>query len=60
MKLLDKFLQKKDNPFHEEHGWKCSSVSFHLPKEKACFRTEADAPSITVDGIYHHDLTDVC
>jgi len=22
MKLLDKFLQTKDNPFHEEHGWK--------------------------------------
>ena len=57
MKLLDKFLQKKDNPFHEEHGWKCSPVSFHLPKEKVCFRTEADVPSITVDGIYHRDLT---
>ena len=59
MKLLDKFLQKKDNPFHEEHGWKCSPVSFHLPKEKVCFCTEADAPSITVDGIYHRDLTDI-
>ncbi|KIM64583.1 hypothetical protein SCLCIDRAFT_23320 [Scleroderma citrinum Foug A] len=59
MKLLDKFLQKKDNLFHEEHGWKCSSVSFHLPKEKACFRTEADALTISVDGIYHRDLTDI-
>lgn len=59
MKLLDKYLQTQNNPFNEEHGWKCSSVSFHLPKEKTCFASEEDAPTITVDGIYHRDLTDV-
>ena len=59
MKLLDKYLQTQDNPFNEEHGWKRSSVSFHLPKEKTRFTSEEAAPTITVDGIYHRDLTDV-
>ncbi|KAI6169895.1 hypothetical protein EDD17DRAFT_1463562 [Pisolithus thermaeus] len=59
MKLLNKFLRTKDNLFHEEHGWKPSSVSFHLPKEKARFTSADSAPLITIDGIYHHDLTDV-
>ena len=59
MKLLNKYLQTQNNPFNKEHGWKRSSLSFHLPKEKTCFASEEDAPTITVDGIYHRDLTDV-
>ncbi|KAI6096854.1 hypothetical protein F5141DRAFT_1190943 [Pisolithus sp. B1] len=51
--------ETKDNPFHEEHGWKLSLVSFCLPKEKECFISEDAIPIITIDGIYHQDLTDM-
>ena len=42
-----------------EHGWKCSSVRIHLPKEQQPFASEQDTPEFEVGGIYNQDLTDV-
>lgn len=56
---LDKYLEIPDNPFHEKHGWKNSTVKIRLPKEGLRFDCEEDAPELDIPGIYHRDMTDI-
>ena len=58
-KRLDQFLNSKSNPFHSEYGWRQSSVKIQLPKEQATLTSESEAPQMTIDGVWHRDLTDV-
>jgi len=59
IKLLDKYLKDKSNPFREEFGWRQSSVKIRLPKEKWKVPSEADAPEIVIPGVHHRCLTDL-
>jgi hypothetical protein len=58
-KRLDEFLQKKQGPFRTDYGWHNSSIKIHLPKEGKRYASESDAPQMTIDGVWHHDLVDV-
>ncbi|KAG2737471.1 hypothetical protein P692DRAFT_201842935 [Suillus brevipes Sb2] len=59
MKLLDKYIEDKSNPFREEYGWRQSTVKIRLPKEKRKFPSEADAPELEILGVHHRSLTDI-
>ncbi|KAI6099254.1 hypothetical protein EDD17DRAFT_1752921 [Pisolithus thermaeus] len=58
-KLLDKFLSTNSNLFREEYGWYKSAVKIHLPCEKVKWSSEAAAPHMTVDGVWHWDLVNI-
>ena len=59
MKKLDKYLKSENSHFCTNNGWHKSSIKICLPKERAKFQTELDAPEILVDGIWHHNLTEI-
>ncbi|KAG1831918.1 hypothetical protein F4604DRAFT_1606465 [Suillus subluteus] len=59
MKLFDKYIEDKSNPFQEEYGWRQSTVKIQLPKEKTKFPSEADAPELEITGVHHRSLTDI-
>ncbi|KAJ7593757.1 hypothetical protein C8J56DRAFT_777274 [Mycena floridula] len=57
---------KKDNPVINDGdatisgaGWKRTSVTIPLPKTNTKNRSEADAPTLTVSGLYYRDLVKV-
>ncbi|KAF8121258.1 hypothetical protein EV363DRAFT_1568850 [Boletus edulis] len=58
-KRLNQFLDSKSNPFHTDYGWHQSSVQIQLPKEQAMVTSETEALQMTIDGIWHHNLTDI-
>ncbi|KAF9232301.1 hypothetical protein BU15DRAFT_67584 [Melanogaster broomeanus] len=58
-RLLDKYLDSEDNPFNETFGWRKSSVKIRLPNEKTKWPSEANAPQMTIDGVWHRDLVDI-
>ena len=60
-KRIEKYLHSQSNPFNADYGWKKSSVSIPLPHEGSSWPSEHDrsVPTLTVDGIYHHDIIDI-
>ena len=60
-KCIEKYLEDSSNPFKTTHGWQCSSVEISLPHEHSKFSSERDPklPWLTVDGVYHRDITDI-
>ena len=42
-----------------DYGWQQSSVQIQLPKEQTTVPSETEAPQMTIDGVWHRDLTDV-
>ncbi|EGN94895.1 hypothetical protein SERLA73DRAFT_155586 [Serpula lacrymans var. lacrymans S7.3] len=58
-KLLYKYLQDRENPFHEENGWQESVVKICLPKEKKKWAQEDDAPELEIPGVHHRSLVDI-
>ena len=59
VKKLDKYLESENSHFRTNNGWHKSSIKIRLPKERAKFQTKLDAPEILVDGIWHHNLTEI-
>ncbi|KAJ8583956.1 hypothetical protein M405DRAFT_884566 [Rhizopogon salebrosus TDB-379] len=59
VKLLDKFLLDKSNPFRGEHGWHRSTVKIHLQIERKSWTSEAHAPELEVLGVYDRSLTSI-
>ncbi|KAG8215164.1 hypothetical protein J3R82DRAFT_8668 [Butyriboletus roseoflavus] len=60
-KCIDKYLADSSNPFNTAHGWQRSSVKIPLPHKRSKYTSEQD-PELSwlmVDGIYHHDITDI-
>lgn len=57
---IEKYLATS-NPFNAAHGWKRSSVKIPLPHEGSKYKSERDPniPCLTVDGVYHRDITDI-
>jgi hypothetical protein len=59
MKLLDKYIEDKSNPFRIEYGWCQSTIKIRLPMEKKRFLSEADAPELSIPGMFHRLLTNI-
>jgi len=55
---LDKYSDTSA-AFSAEDGWQEGSVSIRLPNAKAKHKSEADAPSFAVGGIYYRRLIEV-
>jgi len=61
-KTVENYLRNESNLFQANHGWKTSSVSIWLPHEGSKWKLGEHNPSIpklTVQGVHHHDITDV-
>ena len=61
-KFIEKYIHNESNPFKADHGWRCSSVPVHLPHERTCWKLGEQDPAIPVlevNGVYHHNLTNV-
>ena len=57
---IEKYLATS-NPFNATYGWKKSSVKIPLPHKGSKYKSECDpkVPWLTVDSVYHHDITDI-
>jgi hypothetical protein len=61
-KYIEKYLHDESNVFKADHGCCCSSVQIKLPHEQTWWPSgeqDPDVPVLEVNGVYHHDLTDV-
>ena len=61
-KFIEKYLHDESNVFKADHGWYCSSVRIKLPHEQTRWPSgeqDPNVPVLDVNGVYHHDLTDV-
>ncbi|KAI0038029.1 hypothetical protein FA95DRAFT_1478129, partial [Auriscalpium vulgare] len=56
---LDRYLKDVDNPFHQEDGWKSTSVRIRLPSKKHKFNSEKDAPELEVPGLVYRRIFDI-
>lgn len=45
--------------FSAADGWTEGSVNIPLPKTKAKYKSESDAPTLTIKGIFHRRLTEI-
>lgn len=61
-KHIEKYLHNHSNPFNTDYDWKKSSVSIPLPHKGSSWPSgecDSSIPTLTVDGIYHHDIIDI-
>ena len=61
-KCIEKYLHNQSNLFNTDYSWKKSSVSIPLPHKGSSWPSGERNPSIptlTVDGIYHRNITDI-
>ncbi|KAG2343104.1 hypothetical protein BDR05DRAFT_976158 [Suillus weaverae] len=58
-KNIDRYLQDKANPFHEEYGWYQLSVKIRLLKEGMKWASENKAPELEIPGVYHQSIIDI-
>ena len=56
---LDKYLMDRTHPFQIQNGWQAATVHVRLPLEDRLFKSEYDAPTLPVSGLYHRQITDI-
>lgn len=58
---IKKYLQDDSNLFQVQHGWICTSFDLPLVKKGVKFasKTDPSIPSIHIENLIHHSITDI-
>jgi hypothetical protein len=56
---LDKYLKGDTHPFQTGEGWQESTVYVRLPVEGKSFKSEDDAHTLPICGLFHQQITDI-